>query len=137
MGLSFGAPEAVVAARLTDEDQTSAGRGNLLRRVNASGEVELVSDGAIFRLQHNCFVEATFPDHKDDSSYPGAVWRYRAEVDGFAVLSVFDWLAEQAGTVDVARFRVNERFGIAYDYRFVNRGSYTVFAPGHWAGLIA
>lgn len=148
MAISFGAPEAFVVEQLiafsSDVDahekashHAEQGDDNLERRVSANGEVELLSNGAIFRLQRNCFVEATFPDHKEDPSYPGVPRRYRAHIDGVAVLSVFDWLSEQPDTVDIARFRVNERLGIAYDYRFPNRGSYTVFAPGHWAGLIA
>ena len=133
-GINFGSPEALVTRTLkaTPFDR-------LERRVNANGEVELLHQGAIFRLQQNYFVEATFPDHSSgegESKHPDTPRAYVAKIDGITVLRVFDWLAEQSGTVDIARFRVCERLGIAYDYRNPKTGSYTVFAPGHWAGLI-
>jgi len=123
-GIAFGVSELHVASALV-----AASGEQPRRRVNHSGEVELVSAGAIYRVLDGRFVEATFPDH-------GAA-RYLAEIDSVRVLAVFDWLDQQSDRLDLARFRISQRCGIAYDYRNPETGSYTVFTPGHWSGLLA
>ena len=123
-GIRFGASELHITHRLIVEAGVPSER-----RVNHSGEVELLIAGAIYRVLDGRFVEATFPDHGDG--------KFQAEVDGVSVLSVFDWLARQSDTLDLARFRISQRCGIAYDYRNPETGSYTVFTPGHWSGLLA
>ena len=123
-GVEFGASQARLKANLLDAADTPA-----TFRVNFDGELEWHLDGAIYRLRNDQFVEATFLDHGEE--------RYAARIDGVAVLSVFDWLAGQPDVVNMARFRISQARGIAYDYRNPATGSYTVFAPGHWAELLA
>lgn len=122
--IRFGVSELHVASALVAETG-----GAPERRVNHTGEVELLTAGSIYRVLDQRFVEATFPDHGPA--------KYAAEIDGVVVLSVFDWLGQQPDAIDLARFRISQRCGIAYDYRNPNTGSYTVFTPGHWSGLLA
>jgi len=123
-GIAFGVSELHVTSALV----AAAGEPPQ-RRMNHSGEVELLSAAAIYRVLDGRFVEATFPDHHEH--------KYAAQIDGVSVLSVFDWLKLQSDTLDRARFRISQRCGIAYDYRHPQTNSYTVFTPGHWSGLLA
>lgn len=123
-GISFGVSQLHVASALV-----AATGEPPKRRVNHSGEVELISAGAIYRILDGRFVEATFPDHGPA--------KYQAEIDGVSVASVFRWLERQSDALDLARFRISQRVSIAYDYRNPETGSYTVFTPGHWSGLLA
>lgn len=123
-GIRFGASELHITSQLIVDPGVA-----FERRVSHSGEVELLIAGAIYRVLDGRFVEATFPDHGEAS--------YQAHIDGVAVLAVFDWLGRQSGTVDLARFRISQRLGLAYDYRNPETGSYTVFTPGHWSALLA
>ncbi|MEM7219142.1 MAG: hypothetical protein AAF515_12305 [Pseudomonadota bacterium] len=122
-GTPFGSSEREVLEDL-------AHRGGVgERRHNVDGELELVCDGAIYRVRDNCFVECTFPAWGESG--------YRAVVGGVDVLNVFDWLAAQPDVIEIARFRISQEQGIAYDFRQPQHGSFTVFQRGHWAGLLA
>ena len=123
-GIRFGVSEL----HITNQLVVSAGV-SCERRVSHTGEVELLIGGAIYRVLDGRFVEATFPDH--------GAGRFLANINAVSVVSVFDWLGQQSDQVDLARFRISERLGIAYDYRNPDTGSYTVFAPGHWSGVLA
>ena len=92
---------------------------------NPDGEVEFHYGGTIYRCFLNEFVECSFADQ-------GVV-----SVDGIPVLSIFEWLAERNDVVDKARFRISLAHGIAYDYRFPEHGSITVFGRGRWDSLVS
>lgn len=98
-------------------------------RVNHDGEVEYLyrlddTQSVIYRCFHHRFVECTFPD------------RGPIVVDGLPVLSPRPWLDAQPDALNVARFCISPLHCIAYDYRFPDRGSITVFRQGHWDALL-
>lgn len=99
-------------------------------RVNHNGEVEYLfrldpTQSVIYRCFHHSFVECTFPD------------RGPIVVDGMAVLAPRPWLDAQPGALNVARFCISQIHSIAYDYRFPDQGSITVFRHGHWDALLS
>ena len=91
---------------------------------NYTGEMEALYGDVIYRFFEQSFVECTFPD------------TYQFVIDGVSVLSVFDWLSGQDDVVDKARFRISLQHGIAFDFRFKDRGSITVFEAGRWNAVL-
>ena len=108
-GLAFGAPPSELFANLGSPDQALN---------NYTGELEIRYEDAIYRFFEERFVECTFPD------------AYRFIIDGITVLSVFDWLRGLPDSVDMARFCISLRHGLAYDYRDPLHGSLTIFGSG-------
>ena len=91
---------------------------------NYTGEMEALYGDVIYRFFDQRFVECTFGD------------TYQFVINGISVLSVFEWLSGQSDVVDKARFRVSLAQGIAFDFRFENRGSITVFERGRWHAVL-
>ncbi len=91
---------------------------------NYTGEVELSYGDSIYRFMHARLVEVTVPD------------RERVRINGVDVLSVYAWLGERTDVVDYAKFRVSAAMGLAYDHRFPEHGSITVFERGRWDHLL-
>jgi hypothetical protein len=114
-GIAFGARTGELLSRFGEPDHAME---------NYTGELELFFDNTVYRTFNDRFVEATIPDDRS------------CVIDGVSVLSVFDWLADLSGTVDLARFRISTTKGIAYDYRFPDSGSITVFEEGRWDVLL-
>jgi len=94
-------------------------------RTNYTGELEMLYGTSIYRCFADRFVECTVPDAG------------RFQVNGVAILSIFEWLAVQPHCIDRARFRISADAGIAYDYRDPANGSLTLFEKGRWDGLLA
>ena len=91
---------------------------------NYTGELEVLYGDAFYRFFDDRFVESTFPA------------THRFNIDGIAVISVFDWLGGQPHSVDKARFRISRDHGIAFDYRDRAHGSVTIFESGRWDALL-
>jgi len=99
-------------------------------RINHDGEVEYryrlnETQSVIYRCFQQCFVECTFPD------------RGPIVVDGLPILSPRPWLDAQPDRLNIARFCISPAHSIAYDYRFSDQGSITVFRQGHWDALLS
>jgi len=114
-GLAFGAPSSTLTATHGPPDEALT---------NYTGELELRYDDSIYRFFADRFVEATFPD------------THQFVVDGVSILTMLEWLAGADDCVDKARFRISPQRGIAYDYRFPDNGSVTVFEDGRWDTLL-
>ncbi len=91
---------------------------------NYTCEMELLYGDVIYRFFEQRFVESSFAD------------TCQFVIDGISVLSVFEWLSGQDDVVDKARFRVSLQQGIAFDFRFKDRGSITVFEEGRWDTIL-
>ena len=97
------------------------------RMFNYTGELEVRHGETIYRFEEDRFVEATFP-----AQGPFAC---QFVIDGVHVLDVYQWLGS-FNHVDAAKFRISLAHGLAYDHRFADRGSVTIFEAGRWDALI-
>ncbi|MEM7001037.1 MAG: hypothetical protein AAF529_09625 [Pseudomonadota bacterium] len=113
--LPFGCPSSMLINQLGQPDEALE---------NYTGELELRYSDSFYRLFDNRLVEATFPA------------AHQFHIDGVAVVDMFAWLKGQPDSVDMARFRISRTHGLAYDFRFPEHGSITVFEAGRWDAVM-